>query len=198
MPNVVAVVLAAGSGRRLGRGPKAHVLLGQTTFLARVVGALHDAGLTAIHVVGSTHDPSIRAASLTLGTRLVLNPEPERGMSSSVHVGLCQALEDDSVEGVLVMPVDLPLVRVTTLRLLAGSVTADGTAMCARPVFGGTSGHPIALSRELALTVVAGDPATPLRDALLGARTVDVACDDPGVLHDIDRPEDLERALPGR
>jgi len=197
MPSVAAIVLAAGSGRRLGRGPKAHVLLGGATFLARVVGALHDAEVTPVHVVGSTHDPSIRAASLALGAHLVLNPQPERGMSSSVHVGLCQALEDDSVQGVLVMPVDLPLVRVATLRLLAGSVGEDGTSMCARPVFEGTNGHPIALSRALALAVARGDPTTPLRDALLGVRTVDVACDDPGILHDVDHPEDLERALPG-
>ncbi len=170
------------------------MLLGEATFLVRVVGALQEAGLSKVHVVGSAEDSSIGSASQALGACLTLNPAPDRGMSSSVHVGLSRALEDESVRGILVMPVDLPLVRVATLRLLLQSLADDGTAMCARPIFEGTHGHPIALSRALAVMVLARGPTTPLRDALLGTRTVDVACDDPGVLHDVDHLEDLERA----
>jgi nicotine blue oxidoreductase len=195
LTGVRVLVLAAGSGRRLGLGPKAHVRLLGDSLLGRVVHACKGAALGPVRVVGSAADPHIAEACRSLGVLLTLNTDPTRGMSSSVWLGLEALRFDDRTSAVLIFPVDLPLVQTATLRRL-GHAVAGGADVWARPLFGGVSGHPIALGAALVLRVIAMGMALPLRDSLraLGARKVDVVCDDPGVTTDIDLPEHLEAA----
>jgi len=209
---VAVVVLAAGSGRRLGLGPKAHVMLGEMTFLSRILRACHDARLGQAYVVRSLDDDrlaplgddsihgglSIDSDAVPnappMSVRVVTNEDPARGMSSSVHEGLAAAARDGAA-GVLVFPVDIPLVHAATLRLLAATIEGQPGAW-ARPLFDGKGGHPVALGALLVRRVLARGPATPLRDALReeAAPAIEVACDDAGVLEDIDLPDDLARA----
>ncbi len=189
------VVLAAGSGRRLGLGPKAHVPLGDGTFLSRIVDGCRAAGLRSIYVVGSVSDAHIRRVCAELGASLTLNLDPERGMSSSVHLGLAAASRASAERGILVVPVDVPIVRAESLRILAYALerVPDGWV---RPVWRGTGGHPVGLGGRLVPRILARGGVAPLRDALrdMGAACVDVPCDDPGVVTDVDLPEDLEAA----
>jgi molybdenum cofactor cytidylyltransferase len=189
------LIVAAGAGKRLGLGPKAHVTLGEETFLSRVVRSCREAALEAIRVVGSVHDPHIVSACERLGVSFTANEAPERGMSSSVYAGLKATLSDDSHDGVLVFPVDVPLVRGETVRLLARALS-ETTDIWARPVFRGENGHPVGLGSALVPRLLTMTEPAPLRDALraLGARAVDIACDDAGVVADIDLPEHLEAA----
>jgi CTP:molybdopterin cytidylyltransferase MocA len=188
------IILAAGSGKRLGHGPKAHVLLGEESFLSRVVRCCREARLGAIWVVGSAHDERIEPACAKLAVPLVVNRDPERGMASSVWLGLAAA-SDSHLHGVLVFPVDLPLVAPGTARAVARELRADESAW-ARPAFGGAHGHPIGISAPLVARLLAQPPAGSLRDALssAAATAVDVPCDDPAILADIDLPSDLAAA----
>jgi len=84
-----AVILAAGAGTRLGGVAKA-LLTGADgrTFLARVVGTAHEAGTDDIVVVvGPPFGDAVAAGARELGARVVVNPQPERGMASSVALG---------------------------------------------------------------------------------------------------------------
>ncbi len=186
------VVLAAGTGRRLGLGPKAHVLLGGITFLARIVATCRTAGLVEINIVGNSTDERIRAACAELGVRLTLTTSPERGMSSSVCAGL-ESLQTG--RGALVMPVDFPLVAASTVLRLAQAVS-DAPDGWARPVVAGIGGHPVALGAAIIRRVAARGPSSRLRDSLneMVAMRVDVPCGDAGVLIGIDAPDDLARA----
>lgn len=90
-----AVILAAGSGTRLGGVAKA-LLAGADgrTFLATVVATARDAGANDIVVVvGPPFGESVAAQARELGARIVVNPQPERGMASSVALGF-GALDD--------------------------------------------------------------------------------------------------------
>lgn len=191
-PEIVVVVLAAGEGRRLGLGPKAHVLLGGEALLARVVRSCREAGLTRAWVVGSPGDIRITAACDALAVEVVINPQPELGMASSVHVGLREA-QRQRAGGALVFPVDHPLVRASTIARLADALQDDAWV---RPLHARRRGHPIALGAALVSRLLALDPRTPLREALeaAGARGVDVPCDDPATLEGVNTPADLERA----
>jgi nicotine blue oxidoreductase len=195
LAGIGVVVLAAGAGRRLGQGPKAHVRLGEETFLSRVISCCREAGLGPIWVVGSGDDPRIGPVCAELGAHLVRNPEPERGMSSSVWLGLA-ATSESGLLGVLVFPVDLPLVAAST----AGAVARElgrGARVLVRPVFGATHGHPIGLSAALAQEIVTLGVPSSLREVLaaLSPTRVDVPCDDGAILTDIDLPSDLTSAL---
>lgn len=197
--DVGVLVLAAGEGRRLGLGPKAHVRLGEETFLERVVRTSREAGLRAIWAVGSPNDALLPAACAALQIHYVLNPTPALGMSSSIHAGLAAALSaasSESPRALLIFPVDVPLVRASTLRAL---VAAEHTDACARPLHAGRHGHPILLGAALAARILSLGPGVPLRDALASVRAafVDVAVDDSAALSNVNTPADLTAARRG-
>jgi CTP:molybdopterin cytidylyltransferase MocA len=188
------VVLAAGSGLRLGRGPKAHVAISGKTFLEWIVSSSREAGLLDIVVVSSRGDAAMPRACEALGVRMVVNDEPTRGMSSSVRIGLTAGIALAEMTGALIWPVDVPRVRSATIRLIADKLD-QGADVSAHPVYRAASGHPIALGSdvigELALRLEG-----PLRHALaqMHVKRIDVPCDDAGVVTDINTPDDLQAA----
>jgi CTP:molybdopterin cytidylyltransferase MocA len=188
------VLLAAGSGRRLGCGPKAHVAIAGATFLERIVRSSREAGIEEVFVVGSHEDAVMPKACEALGVRLAINDDPSRGMSSSVHAGLLMMTTARPPTGALVWPVDVPLVRATTLRLLTQALGGAHDASV-HPVYRSASGHPVGLGRDVVLQL-AKTLVLPLRDALIAlrARRVDVPCDDAGVVTDVNTPKDLAEA----
>jgi len=189
------VVLAAGRGQRLGLGPKAHIDLAGRSFLARVVHACREARLGPIWVVGRRDDPVIAASAAALGARVVLNESPERGMSSSVRLGL-ESSRRAKLAGVLVFPVDYPLVRSATVAAVARAVLEPTGRAWARPTHAEQGGHPIAFQLALVEKILHESAELPLRDALRlhGGVAMDVPCDDAATLHDIDTPAELEAA----
>lgn len=125
------------------------------------------------------------------GCRHVVNPDPDRGRTSSVQVGL-EALRP-AIRAVFVQPVDCPLVLPETYLALAGAIGAIGAVDVAIPRYRGQSGHPPLVSAGLVPQVLAAGPDEPLRKLLEapGVRRQLVDVDDPGVLVNVDRPEDL-------
>jgi len=97
--------------------------------------------------------------------------------------------------GWLVLPGDLPLVQVATLRAVADALARHAVVV---PVFKGTRGHPVGFSpacREalLALTGAPGAAAVVKAHTVLNAvGFVDAA--DEGIVIDIDTLQDLQRA----
>lgn len=138
MNGMGAIILAAGESSRMGRC-KAVLPLGEQTVLEHEVGLFRDAGLEHIAVVTGFHAPSIRPVIKRLGVLEVRNPHPERGMYSSVCVGIA-ALES-LCAGVFILPVDIPLVRSCTLQLVEQAWRASGGGI-AMPCIEGKSGHP--------------------------------------------------------
>jgi molybdenum cofactor cytidylyltransferase len=191
---VIAVVLAAGRGARLGGVAKALLAHGGESFLARVAGTLAAAGVRdALVVVGPPHGDAVRAEASRLGLPVVDNPAPERGMASSVAVGFA-ALAGRDDEAALLWPVDLARVSADTVARVAAAAAPERIAI---PTWQGRGGHPTAFGRALwpelaacdhladgARSVVRRDPA----------RVVRIPVDDPGVVADVDLPGDLEPA----
>lgn len=192
----VAVVLAAGAGQRMGGIAKASLLLPDgRTFLAAVADCARAAGCRrVVVVVGRPHLHETRAAALAAGvTEIVENPEPERGMTSSLAVAL-DGLDPDKVDVVLSWPVDHALVRSGTVESI---LRACGRNLIVVPTdSGGRGGHPTAFGASLwpavrtaaalpdgARSVVRADPA----------RVVRVTTSDRGAFLDIDTPDDLRK-----
>jgi len=190
-----AVVLAAGAGTRLGGVAKALLPIGDRTFLARIVATAAAAGVPAarvVVVVGAPFADSVAAEAARLGARVVVNPDPARGMGSSVAVGFAALGEADG-EVALLWPVDHPAVTVATVaRVLAEAADVDVVV----PRRDGRGGHPAAVARPV-WTALAGASEAPggarsvLHDPRWRRREVEV--DDPGVVRDVDNREDVER-----
>lgn len=186
-----AVVLAAGQGRRLGGVAKALLPAGDRSFLTRIVETASAAGIAAeqiVVVVGAPFGDAVAAEAARLGARVVVNPDPGRGMASSVAVGFA-GLSDGEVA--LLWPVDHPAVAAETVRaVLAGAAAADVVV----PRHAGRGGHPAAVARPVwaALAGCAGAPdgaRSVLHDPRW--RRLDLPVDDPGVVRDVDDRDDL-------
>jgi CTP:molybdopterin cytidylyltransferase MocA/SAM-dependent methyltransferase len=105
---ITAVVLAAGAASRFG-GVKLLAEVRGKPVLQHVLDAIDAAGLTDVVVVLGTDAETIEAAIDWRGERRVRNPEPERGLSSSVAIGLAAVPEDAA--GALIVLGDQPGIR---------------------------------------------------------------------------------------
>jgi molybdenum cofactor cytidylyltransferase len=195
---MIAVLLAAGAGRRLS-GCKALLDLGGRTALERCLETLRAAGLAEgrdeLRVVLGHQAEEVQAAVDLSSVRVVLNPDPDRGQTSSMRLGLgAGPLPPD---GCLLHTVDHPLVRARELRALLGAWEdrAPGVEIVV-PSVDGRRGHPVLLGdgpvAEL-LALADDEPAHAVvrRDT---GRIEHVVLDAPWMVRDIDRPEDLEAA----
>lgn len=118
------------------------------------------------------------------GVELVVNERYAQGMLTSVQAGVARV----SAPRFFLLPGDMPLVRAAVFRELLRHEDDIVVPACA-----GRRGHPVLLAGALAAAIMAEPPGSSL-GALIrrhGSRTVEV--DDPGILADLDRADDLER-----
>lgn len=196
---VPALVLAAGRSLRMGR-PKALLTCGPggASFLSAIVAALAGGGVTDVVVVGRPGDEPLQGELVRLGggesrLRYAANTEADAGQLSSVLAGLGVA-DRPGVRGVLVIPVDMPLVRPATVAQLLAAFDAT-RAPIVRAVHGGVHGHPVIFSRGLFDELRRANPSVGAR-AVVRAHAheiVDLEVADSGVITDVDTPEDYVR-----
>ena len=143
---VVAVVLAAGEGRRMG-GPKALLPLGGTTFLATACRSFDRPGVAAVVAVLGAEAARVReGVAIPEGVSVVVNERWREGMLTSVWAGL-DAAEALSADAVLLHPVDNPLVEPATIDAVLAALA--GGAAIAVPSHGGRRGHPAGFARSV-------------------------------------------------
>lgn len=187
---LVAVVLAAGAGRRAG-GPKALLRIGNRSFLAHAADLLAPHVDRVVAVIGHGAARVRDEAGAPAGVLLCENPAPERGMLSSIHAGL-EAAERLGGDGVLLHPVDHPLVSPGTVARVADALRAG--AAVAVPAFGGRRGHPGGFARRTFAALRAAPPDRGARAVLAAHPEWVVHVEgDAGSLTGIDTPEDYAR-----
>lgn len=191
------IVLAAGESRRMGR-PKAglQVTPGGPTFAAAVVELLRQSHIDHVTVVAGAHPAAVRSALDGVpGVSVVEHPGWAAGQLSSLRAGLT-AVEVPELDAVVVALVDCPRVRPVTLQMLIAVWTAT-RAPIVRPAIGSRHGHPVIFDRAVFddLRTAPLDRGAKAVIAQWRAEVRDVAVDDPGVLADIDTPDDYAAFL---
>lgn len=203
MRRIVPIILAAGLSTRMGR-PKPLLDFDGHTALELVLStcrrtSLAGAALDPLVIVLGHAAEQIRQ-QVHLGAAVVaVNPHPERGRSSSLRAGLERLPED--ADGFLLFPVDCPLVRDETVRRLVASALAPHPEVrrIHVPTYGPERrrGHPILVDRALVPELAALGDDEPARVVVHrhADEVATVAVNDPGIVLDLDTPEDYERAL---
>lgn len=181
-----AVVLAAGGSTRMGR-PKALVEIGGRQALARILAACRDGGCSLVLVVVGCDAEAVGAAARGAGAEVVENGAWARGRSTSVKAALPHL--PPGARGMLLFPVDHPLVEADVIRALLAAPAAEVVV----PVHGGRRGHPILLASSLFPEIAALGDDEPLRNVVRaeGRTVVEVPVETDSVLRNLDRPEDL-------
>jgi molybdenum cofactor cytidylyltransferase len=190
----LAIVPAAGRAERFGSA-KLVADLGGEPLIARTIRALVAGGVDRIVVVVAPGSAllDLREPREVFGSpavELVVNPDPDRGMFSSIQAGLARAGAHDVL---LVLPADMPFVRPATVAaVLAAAARGDAVIL---PTCRGSHGHPIGLPGSLAPALLLTDPRSSLKQALASTAVEhrELPVDDEGVLRDVDVPRDLDR-----
>lgn len=193
---VGGVILAAGRSTRMGR-PKAllrHVPSGHT-FVGHLIRISQSAGLDPVLVIGRHGDSRLAEEVGRHGASLVVNETPDGGQLSSVQAGVAAA-EAAGASAILVLPVDVPLLSTAVLTAVLHAAR-DGMLPIARASYRGRHGHPVLFSHAVFDDLRAADPAVGARAVIRAdpARVKDVEVDDPGVVFDVDTPDDYRRAF---
>lgn len=190
----LAVVPAAGVSRRMGR-PKLLLPFGTGTIMGSLVAALRAGGASPVLLVTAPGDEELRARALEAGCRVAVNPDPERGMLSSIREGIAalggaHALAQGG-EVLLVAPADLPALRPATVAELLWR-RAAAEAPLAVPTYQGKRGHPLAIASALLPEIETLDLGVGLKELLErhAAAVLEVPVEDPGAVRDVDTPED--------
>lgn len=189
---VGAVLLAAGSGSRLGNRPKSLLELGGVPLIRRQLIALSGAGVDEVVVVLGHHADAIEPVVRDFPVTLVCNPAPDDGQASSVRVGL-QALAG-KLDAVIVALADQPLLNAQDVTALIGAFKRRGDAAMVVPRVGGEPGNPVMFDAALRDEWLAGDVNAACRrwrDAH-PERVHWFDCDNRRYRIDIDTPDDLQ------
>ncbi|MCW2525160.1 MAG: 4-diphosphocytidyl-2C-methyl-D-erythritol synthase [Pseudonocardiales bacterium] len=183
----VGIVLAAGAGRRAG-GPKAEFRMGGVRLVDRAVDAARAGGCGEVIAV-------VRAGVRVDSAGVVVNPDPDRGLSSSLRLGLAAALETPADNAVILL-VDQPGI---TAAVVARLVQAQEQQLRPRvwfATYGGRRSHPVRIDRawwDAVADAATGDSGARAFAHLHPELVREVVGDGLGDAEDLDTAEQLAR-----
>ncbi|MET3228133.1 UNVERIFIED_ORG: molybdenum cofactor cytidylyltransferase [Burkholderia sp. 1263] len=183
------VLLAAGLGSRFDPDGMHNKLLARMRDGTPVAHEAAHRLLAVVPRVVAVVRPGSDALARLLndaGCEVVFAPAAERGMGASLAAGIEAS---DDAEGWIVALADMPRIAVTTIEALARAL--DGGASLVAPFYEGQRGHPVGfgIAHRDALLKLDGDAGA--RSLLMSQRVTRLDVDDPGILRDVDTPEDL-------
>ncbi|WP_028584775.1 DVU_1551 family NTP transferase [Desulfogranum mediterraneum] len=183
-----AVILAGGYSSRM-KGFKPLMRLGDHTLLRHCVQLFQAAGIERIVVVSGHREQEVNREARLQGAQPLYNPDFDQGMFSSVRRAV-PAMAD--LDGLFMLPVDIPLVRRATLELLMAAF--DGRTI-AYPCRNGLRGHPPLIPAQLIPAIMEHDGSGGLKRLLARFEGRDVQVWDDGAFMDADTPGDFKRLV---
>jgi CTP:molybdopterin cytidylyltransferase MocA len=177
---VAAVILAGGLGRRFG-GPKAEATLGGQTFLSRVAATAAAAGLDPVVAVVPT------GSAAPDETVAVVNPDPQRGLSSSLRLGIAAL---PAGHAALVLLVDQPTIEPD---VIAAVLAARGTRPLVAAWADGRLAPPVLIEPDAFPQIAALDGDIGLREVFAARPDLVESVPVAGHAPDVDTPADLAR-----
>lgn len=187
---VIAILLAAGSSTRFKSDKLSAPYKGRALFQHSLDALRSSARIGAVIMVVNPHFPSKETVGCDRITRVV-NPDYAEGMGSSLRAGVMAAPED--ADAYLIALADMPEVTAELVDSLVDFAERTSRQIIV-PLHGGQRGHPVVIKRDLrdALLQIKGDVGARaiIRDNPEMVRYFET--DDPGVVFDVDSPEDLE------
>ena len=177
----VGIILAAGSGSRMGT-PKATLEINGERLIDRAVSLFHGAGIKDVCVVLGAWQ------GLVPDAEVLINPDWETGMGSSLRVGLDYVEKRSEFTEAIITLVDLPGLTSAAIRAIA-----DSAHEIVMATFNSKPGHPVKFARKYWKEIAqSADGDAGARNFLKGRDDVTkIALENLATGKDIDTPEDL-------
>ncbi|MGO4886168.1 NTP transferase domain-containing protein [Anaerobacillus sp. MEB173] len=187
-----AIILAAGYSSR-ANAFKMSLPLGQKTVLEHTVSKFEGicqkviiVGGFKVEIIQAAVTDMIEKSAYSFELKYVFNESFDQGMFSSIQTG-CREVNADSF---FITPGDVPLVKKETIQLLAAE---KGNVVI--PSYSYKGGHPIKVTKEMKNRILEAKVECNLRAILHPHEKTYLNVEDPGVVMDVDTPEDYRRAV---
>ncbi|WP_299094089.1 NTP transferase domain-containing protein [uncultured Metabacillus sp.] len=187
-----AIVLAAGYSSR-ANAFKMNLPLGQMSVLEHTISKFEGLCSRVIVVAGFKMEliqeemaKICNKNAFSFQIKVVNNENFNQGMFTSIQRG-CKEIMAPTF---FITPGDCPLVKKETVQLIS---KRKGNVVI--PSFHYKGGHPIKLSSEVKQKILETNSESNLRVVLEGFEKEYLNVDDPGVIMDVDTPEDYQKAI---
>jgi molybdenum cofactor cytidylyltransferase len=192
MGNSWALILAAGSSRRMG-SQKLLLPFGQSTIIETVIDNVLNSSIDHVMVVLGANQKKIQDTIGNLPVQFCHNMEHERGMLSSVICGI-RALPQDAITALIFLG-DQPGIPPAVTNTVIDAYNEELVGIVI-PVHNHRRGHPLLVDMKYRKEIEHLD----LEEGLRALRhhfpddVLEVDVDEPGILVDIDTREDYKNA----
>jgi molybdenum cofactor cytidylyltransferase len=189
--NIVGLLLAAGSATRFGSDKLSHRLPHGVPIAVQAARHLH-LEIATIFAVVKPDSAQLQTQLEDEGCRIVVCENAAEGMGASLA---CAARAAGQADGYLVALADMPFVRRTSIAAVRDAL-ASGAPLAA-PFFRARRGHPVGISGIFFEQLLAskGDEGAKQLVTENESRLLKIPVGDPGVVRDIDTPDDLTPPL---
>lgn len=120
------------------------------------------------------------------GCDVMFAADAERGMGATLAAGIHASAD---AEGWIVALADMPRIALPTIEAVAR--TLDEGASIVAPFYQGQRGHPVGFGVEHRDALLSLDGDTGARALFASHRVTRIDVDDPGIIRDVDTPDDL-------
>jgi len=181
------LLLAAGSSRRFGSDKRRAVLADGRTLLQTCIDTIRASNLPCLVCLGVA-DTALADELEHRGIAVTLCPDAIDGMGHTLAHGVRQCPQD--WEGVLLALADMPWIRASSYREIAGHLTPDTIVV---PRCEGSRGNPVGFGRRFfgLLSQRQGDSGARDLLARFPAAVRQLDLEDPGLRRDVDTPDTL-------
>jgi molybdenum cofactor cytidylyltransferase len=189
--NIVGLLLAAGSATRFGSDKLSHRLPHGVPIAVQAARHLR-AEVPRIFAVVKPGTEELAVQLKNEGCEIVVCENAAEGMGASLA---CAARAAGRADGYLVALADMPFVRRTSIAAVRDAL-ASGAPLAA-PFFRARRGHPVGISGIFFEQLLAskGDEGAKQLVTENESRLLKIPVGDPGVVRDIDTPDDLTPPL---
>jgi molybdenum cofactor cytidylyltransferase len=190
---LAAAILAAGESKRMGQ-PKALVPFQGSTFVEHLIAATRHARVGITRVVLGAGAEGIRAQLKIDPAWIVVNGDWPKGQLSSIHAAI-RSLPAGATDGILVCPVDHPLISADLVGRLIAAFESSGK-MIVLPKYGGRRGHPVIFRAALYEELLAASAEVGARQVVWNhaAEVAEVETAEEGVILNLNDPETVRKA----
>jgi len=189
---LAVAILSGGESRRMG-SPKALLPYRGKTFIEHLIEITRHPRVGVMRVVLGAHVDEIRKVLGPHAESVVVNQEWQKGQLSSIQAAI-RSLPPESTDGLILCPIDHPIISAALVAKLIEAFDASGKAIVL-PTFHGKRGHPVIFRAALYDELLAASPDIGARQVVWAHANdmAEVATEEEGVVLNLNDPETLRK-----